>query len=143
MEQTDFSDCKTFATAAGAGCIRVVEQEAFTVQPTRKFQDGIEQVEKTFQVCDDFHPIIFERLVIGLRIIIEVQLIGQPGATPTCNTYAHKVVVPQVFLEAELGDFFFGAVCYKYHILWVIRELLRYRQPAYHFFADNLQSLCG
>lgn len=56
-------DRKTFTATAGAACIRITKVESLPIQAIRKIKRGIDEVEKTFQICNDLHSIILKRLI--------------------------------------------------------------------------------
>lgn len=103
-------DRKAFATTTSARSVRVVKSKTFAIQATGKFQRGVEQVEETFQVGDNFHVIIFKNLVIRLRFIVEVDLVRQSGATAGNDAYPEEIVVSDIARLPNISNFLLGAV---------------------------------
>ena len=87
---------ETIAAAAGAAGVRVVEVEAFAVQSVGEVEFGACQVEEAFHVHYYFDALVFKLLVHWLYFIIEVEVVGEAGATAPGYRSAQTEVVVQI-----------------------------------------------
>lgn len=101
---------KTLPAPARARSIRVVERKPFAVQSTGKLQRGVEQVEKTFQVGDHLYAVVFEYLIVGFGLVVEIHFIRQAGTASGGHTDPHEEIIGDMAFLPYLDDLVFGAI---------------------------------
>lgn len=89
--------------------------KAFTVQARRKFQSSITKIQKTFDIRYQFYAFIRKYLVALLRLVIEVQFIGQPRASTSYHAYTEEIVLAKVLFLVYLQYPLFRLICNVYH----------------------------
>lgn len=106
---------KALPAAAGAGCIGVIEGKTLSMQTTGKFQGGIEQVQKAFQVGDYFHAIVLKDLIGWPGLVVEIHLVRQTGATARNHADPDEEIVAHFIGLTDIIDLFLGTICYENH----------------------------
>lgn len=86
-------DCKTFAAAAGARSIRIIESKAATIETATEFECRIAEIQEALEIRDEFHTIVFEDLVIFASFVVEVKIVGQAATPATCHFYTHEIIL--------------------------------------------------
>ena len=74
------SDGEAFAAAALSGNIGIAELQSLIQPLSGKVDYGAVEINQTFRINENFHPVGFKSGVLGFRLIDKFQNVSQTGA---------------------------------------------------------------
>ena len=107
--------CKTLPASATTRSVRIAEVKTLTIQPIRKFKGCITEVKKALQVCHQFHPVVFEFLIVRLLFVIKVKFIRESRTSAAYYTHPKKLFLSKAGFLPQLRNFLLSLFTYVDH----------------------------